>query len=222
MGGALERPALTLLLRRDGSVLARSQAEDLNNEVRKDIERNYSSRESKIPTRNARTRGRRLRWHDGRRYGGMMGGGGRLRRHDGRRTKISCLPARTSKLRRCDHSPLDRISHGPPHCGGGLFFGVQGSVISAISTPRYALRHRCGKRFRRRRVLRCSQVEARSIARFWVFLAIRLDRKWPRGYTPRHLNFSPFSARLLDPASRYRQRYGWAKQPFRGAGVVGA
>ena len=41
-GGALDRPALTLLLRPDGSVLARSEAEDINNEVRKDIERNYA------------------------------------------------------------------------------------------------------------------------------------------------------------------------------------
>ncbi|HKM52913.1 MAG TPA: hypothetical protein VJY33_05840, partial [Isosphaeraceae bacterium] len=40
-GGPLEHPALTLLLRPDGSVLARSQADDLNDEVRKDIQRNY-------------------------------------------------------------------------------------------------------------------------------------------------------------------------------------
>ncbi|MGO9599406.1 MAG: hypothetical protein ACLP7Q_15560 [Isosphaeraceae bacterium] len=40
-GGPLEHPALTLLLRPDGSVLVRSQADDLNDEVRKDIQRNY-------------------------------------------------------------------------------------------------------------------------------------------------------------------------------------
>jgi hypothetical protein len=40
--GALERPVTSLLLRPDGSVLARNQADDLNNEIRKDIERNYA------------------------------------------------------------------------------------------------------------------------------------------------------------------------------------
>ncbi|MGD0043762.1 MAG: hypothetical protein ABSE84_25715, partial [Isosphaeraceae bacterium] len=49
-GGALDRPALTLLLRPDGSVLARSEAEDINNEVRKDMERNYA-REIKDSTK---------------------------------------------------------------------------------------------------------------------------------------------------------------------------
>src|SRR5271157_3557673 len=74
-GGALDRPALTLLLRPDGSVLARSQAEDVNNEVRKDMERNYAReiKDSNKKRENSMGSG----------YGGMMGsmmrggGGGR-------------------------------------------------------------------------------------------------------------------------------------------------
>ncbi len=68
MGGALERPALTLLLRRDGSVLARSEAEDLNNEIRKDIERNYS--------REVKDSNKKRENSVGAGYGGMMGGYG--------------------------------------------------------------------------------------------------------------------------------------------------
>jgi hypothetical protein len=40
-GGALRRPALTLLLRPDGTVLAHKQADDVVDEVRKDIAQNY-------------------------------------------------------------------------------------------------------------------------------------------------------------------------------------
>jgi hypothetical protein len=64
-GGALDRPALTLLLRPDGSVLARSEAEDFNNEVRKDIERNYA-REIKDSTKKRES-------SMGAGYGSMMG-----------------------------------------------------------------------------------------------------------------------------------------------------
>ncbi len=71
-GGALDRPALTLLLRPDGSVLARSEAEDINNEVRKDIERNYA-REIKDSTKKRES-------SMGAGYGSMMGGMGGGRR----------------------------------------------------------------------------------------------------------------------------------------------
>ena len=64
-GGALDRPVLTLLLRPDGSVLARSEAEDINNEVRKDIERNYA-REIKDSTKKRES-------SMGAGYGSMMG-----------------------------------------------------------------------------------------------------------------------------------------------------
>ncbi len=64
-GGALDRPALTLLLRSDGSVLARSEAEDVNNEVRKDIERNY--------TREVKDSNKKRENSMGSGYGGMMG-----------------------------------------------------------------------------------------------------------------------------------------------------
>jgi len=64
-GGALDRPALTLLLRPDGSVLARSQAEDFNNEVRKDIERNYN--------REVKDSNKKRENSMGSGYGGMMG-----------------------------------------------------------------------------------------------------------------------------------------------------
>jgi hypothetical protein len=67
-GGALDRPALTLLLRPDGSVLARSQAEDINNEVRKDIERNYA--------REIKDSNKKRESSMGSGYGSMMGGYG--------------------------------------------------------------------------------------------------------------------------------------------------
>jgi hypothetical protein len=41
VGAPIERPALTLLLRKDGSVALHSEADDVMNEVRKDIENNY-------------------------------------------------------------------------------------------------------------------------------------------------------------------------------------
>ena len=73
----LERPALTLLLRPDGSVLARTQADDINNEVRKDIERNYD-REIKDSSKKRENSmgtgyGGMMGMMGG--YGGMMGGG---------------------------------------------------------------------------------------------------------------------------------------------------
>jgi hypothetical protein len=64
-GAALERPLLTLLLKPDGSVLARNQADDTVNEVRKDIARNYD-REIKDSTKKRETA-------MGSGYGGMMG-----------------------------------------------------------------------------------------------------------------------------------------------------
>jgi hypothetical protein len=66
LGGPLENPALTLLLRPDGSVLARSQADDFNDEVRKDIQRNYE--------REVRESSRKRENSLGTGYGGMMSG----------------------------------------------------------------------------------------------------------------------------------------------------
>jgi hypothetical protein len=72
VGGALERPALALLLRPDGSVLARGQPDDVSNEVRKDIERNYAReiKESNKKRENSMGSG-----YGSMGYGGMMGGG---------------------------------------------------------------------------------------------------------------------------------------------------
>jgi len=71
-GAALQRPALALLLKPDGSVMAHSEADDATNEVRKDIERNYA-REIKDSTKERKN-------SMGSGYGGMMqmmmGGGG--------------------------------------------------------------------------------------------------------------------------------------------------
>ncbi len=64
-GGAIERPALALLLRPDGSVLARAQPDDMNNEVRKDIERNYA--------REIKNSNKKRESSMGSGYGGMMG-----------------------------------------------------------------------------------------------------------------------------------------------------
>ena len=73
-GGALDRPALTLLLQPDGSVLARSQAEDINNEVRKDMERNYA-RELKDSNKKRESS---MGAGYGSMMGSMMGYGGRM------------------------------------------------------------------------------------------------------------------------------------------------
>jgi hypothetical protein len=74
VGGAIERPALALLLRPDGSVLARAQPDDVSNEVRRDIERNYA-REIKDSSKKREN-------SVGTGYGGMMqmmmGGGGMM------------------------------------------------------------------------------------------------------------------------------------------------
>ena len=59
---------LWLLLRPDGSVLARSQTEDLNNEIRKDMERNYA--------REVKDSNKKRENSMGSGYGGMMGGYG--------------------------------------------------------------------------------------------------------------------------------------------------
>jgi hypothetical protein len=71
-GAAIQRPALALLLKSDGTVMAHTEADDANNEVRKDIERNYAReiKDSSKERKNAMGSG----------YGGMMqmmmGGGG--------------------------------------------------------------------------------------------------------------------------------------------------
>jgi hypothetical protein len=64
-GAALERPGLSLLLKPDGTVLARNQADDATNEVRKDIARNYDReiKDSNKKRENSLGTG----------YGGMMG-----------------------------------------------------------------------------------------------------------------------------------------------------
>src|SRR4029079_13552209 len=65
-GGAIERPALALLLRQDGSVLARTQPDDVTIEVRKDIERNYAHEVKESSKKRESSMGSG--------YGGMMGG----------------------------------------------------------------------------------------------------------------------------------------------------
>jgi len=74
-GGALDRPALTLLLRPDGSVLARSEVEDLNNEVRKDMKRNYDREVKDSNKKRENSMGSGYGGMMGSGYGGMMGGG---------------------------------------------------------------------------------------------------------------------------------------------------
>jgi hypothetical protein len=78
-----------------------------------------------------------------------------------------------------------------------------------------------GRRFRLPQILMSPQLEARIFQVFSLFLSIRLDLKWLRGYTPRHLNFSPFSARLLDPGTPIPPmvRLGEAAVPRRWSGT---
>ncbi|WP_165224473.1 hypothetical protein [Aquisphaera insulae] len=65
-GGAVERPALALVLRSDGSVTARLQLDDENDEMRKDIEKNYA--------KEVKDSNKKRESSMGSSYGGMMGG----------------------------------------------------------------------------------------------------------------------------------------------------
>ena len=63
VGSRFEVPALSLVIRDDGSVVVRNQARDLHDEVRKDMDANYK-RELEESDQNREMRG----------SGGMMGG----------------------------------------------------------------------------------------------------------------------------------------------------
>ncbi len=77
-GGMLDRPALTLLLRPDGSVMARTEAEDVSNEVRKDIDRNYSREIKESNKKRESSMGSGYGSMGGMSSGGMMGPGGMM------------------------------------------------------------------------------------------------------------------------------------------------
>jgi hypothetical protein len=73
VGPPIERPVITLLLRPDGSVAAHTEADDIVNEVRRDIDANYKQemKESAAGKRRERSTGMGM--------GGMMGGMGGMR-----------------------------------------------------------------------------------------------------------------------------------------------
>ena len=73
VGPPIERPIITLLLRPDGSVAAHTQADDVVNEVRRDIDANYKHemKESAAGKKRQRSNGMGM--------GGMMGGMGGMR-----------------------------------------------------------------------------------------------------------------------------------------------
>jgi len=72
-GGGLERPAMALMLRPDGAVIVRDQADDLNDPIRKDIETNYKRElEDSTKERTSSMGG----GYDDMMGGGMMGMGG--------------------------------------------------------------------------------------------------------------------------------------------------
>jgi hypothetical protein len=73
VGPPIERPAITLLLRPDGTVAAHTEADDVVNEVRRDIDANYKQemKESASGKRRERSTGMGM--------GGMMGGMGGMR-----------------------------------------------------------------------------------------------------------------------------------------------
>jgi hypothetical protein len=80
LGGPVERPGLALLLRPDGSVVVHNEAEDLANDVRKDIRANYKHElaMSKQVRKNGAGSGY-MGMMGMMGMGGMMGGGGRGR-----------------------------------------------------------------------------------------------------------------------------------------------
>jgi hypothetical protein len=66
LGPPIERPVLAALLRPDGAMVLHSQADDIGNEVRKDIEANYSHEIEQSSKKRESSRGSG--------YGGMTGG----------------------------------------------------------------------------------------------------------------------------------------------------
>ncbi|MGP0068373.1 MAG: hypothetical protein ACLQGP_32845 [Isosphaeraceae bacterium] len=72
VGTPIERPALTVLLRPDGSVAVHNEAEDLANEVRKDIDSTYRH---EIEQSNKKRKNSQGSGYSSMMGGGMMGGG---------------------------------------------------------------------------------------------------------------------------------------------------
>jgi hypothetical protein len=70
-GAPIDRPALTLLLRPDGTVAVHNEADDVSNEVRKDISNNYRHEIEQSTKKRKRGRGTGM----GGMMGGMMGSG---------------------------------------------------------------------------------------------------------------------------------------------------
>src|SRR5208337_5344484 len=108
----------------------------------------------------------------------------RIRRHDGRpRPKISFLPASIPNSPGTPDRPQPDQPEPPPR-GGGLFLAWRARQ-PLTGTPSHACRepHRGGgsgcDRFQ------IPNTRSTHFASFRVFLTIRLDLKWPRGYTPR-------------------------------------
>jgi len=88
-----------------------------------------------------------------------------------------------------------------PHPALGVFFLGRGERVSySLGRLVMSVKSRTEARFRLVQIPD-PHISKHALCKVLSFLTIRLDLKWPRGYTPRHLNFSPFSARLLDPAS---------------------
>ena len=75
VGPPIERPVITLLLRPDGSVAVHTEADDVVNEVRRDIDANYKHEMKE----SARSEKQHRHGHDGMGMGGMMGGMGGMR-----------------------------------------------------------------------------------------------------------------------------------------------
>ena len=77
VGTPIERPVFAALLRRDGSIAVHSQADDLDNEVRKDIEANYFHELEESNKARKSSRGSGYSGMMGSMMGGGMMGGGR-------------------------------------------------------------------------------------------------------------------------------------------------
>jgi hypothetical protein len=76
VGPPIDRPALTLLLRKDGYVALHSEANDVMNEVRKDIEANYKQEIKDSSKERRNSFGSGMMGMGGMMGGGMMGGRG--------------------------------------------------------------------------------------------------------------------------------------------------
>ncbi len=122
VGPPIERPALTLLLRPDGSVIVHNEADDIANEVRRDIDANYKHEIAQSGKERKHSMG------TGMMGGGMMGGMGMS---GGGMGGGMLLPHARIDTR--NHSSLPRPTRTPSARGGSSLATIPLVVYAVLS-----------------------------------------------------------------------------------------